>query len=59
MTHEQIKERINNALEAELYTIYNELKIESGDIPPWDFLTWDGITDQTAQLFARLIEWNS
>jgi hypothetical protein len=59
MTKEQIKERISDALEAELTTIYNELNITDGDISPSDSLIWDEIADQAARLFARLIEWNS
>lgn len=59
MTKEQIKERINDALEAELTAIYNELSITDGDISPSDSLTWDEITDQATNLFSRLIEWNS
>lgn len=59
MTKEQIKERINNALEAELASIYNELSITDGDISPSDSLMWDEIADQAARLFTRLIELNS
>lgn len=59
MTKEQIQERIGNALEAELATIYNELRIESGDIAPWDLAEWDHLTDEMATLFSRLIAWNS
>ena len=59
MTKEQIKERINDALEAELNAIYNELRIMDGDISPSDSLIWDEIADQAAMLFSRLIEWNS
>jgi hypothetical protein len=59
MTKEQIKERISNALEAELATIYNELNITDGDICPSDSLIFDEIADQAAILFSRLIEWNS
>ena len=59
MTKEQIKERIDNALEAELAAIYNELSITDGDISPSDSLIWDEIADQAAILFYRLIERNS
>lgn len=59
MTKKQIQERINNALEAELAKIYNELRIESGDIAPWDLVEWDQLTEEMATLFGRLIAWNS
>lgn len=59
MTHEQLKSRINDALEAELMKIYNELRIESGDIAPWDLAEWDKITEKAAVLFDRLIKWNA
>jgi hypothetical protein len=59
MTREQIKERINNALEAELDKIYEDLRIESGDIAPWDLVEWDHLTDEMATLFGKLIAWNS
>ena len=59
MTKKQIQERINNALEAELGKIYDELRIESGDIAPWDLIEWDDLTEQMATLFSALIAWNS
>lgn len=59
MTNAQIKERVNNALEAELAKIYNELRIESGDIAPWDLVEWDQLTSEIATLFSALIAWNS
>lgn len=59
MTNAQIKERVNNALEVELSKIYNELRIESGDIAPWDFVEWDQLTSEIATLFSALIAWNS
>ena len=59
MTKKQIQERINNALETELGKIYDELRIESGDIAPWDLLEWDQLTDELATLFQALIAWNS
>ena len=59
MTNAQIKERVNNALEAELSKIYDELRIESGDIAPWDFVEWDQLTSEIATLFSALIAWNS
>jgi hypothetical protein len=59
MTKEQIKERISDALEAELAAIYNELNITDGDISPSDSLIWDEIADQAASLFTRLIKHNS
>ena len=59
MKKKEIQARINDALEAELMKIYNELRIESGDIAPWDILEWDQLTDQMATLFSALIAWNS
>lgn len=59
MTKKQIQERIANALEAELSKIYDELRIESGDIAPWDLLEWDRVTEEIATLFQALIAWNS
>lgn len=59
MTNKQIKERVNNALEAELSKIYDELRIESGDIAPWDLVEWDQLTSEIATLFSALIAWNS
>lgn len=59
MTNEQLKNRINNALEAELAKIYDELRIESGDIAPWDLLEWEQITEEAAALFERLIAMNA
>lgn len=58
-TNEELKERIAWALEAELLKIYNELRIDSGDISPLDSLEWDRLTNETATLFQRLIAWNS
>lgn len=59
MNKKQIQERINNALEAELAKIYDELRIESGDIAPWDLVEWDSLTGELATLFQALIAWNS
>lgn len=59
MTNEQLKNRIDHALEAELAKIYDELRIESGDIAPWDLLEWEQITEEAAALFERLIAMNA
>lgn len=59
MTNEQLKNRISDALEAELAKIYDELRIESGDIAPWDLLEWEQITEDAAALFERLIAMNA
>jgi hypothetical protein len=59
MTKEQLTKRIGNALEAELAKIYDELRIESGDIAPWDLVEWENLTSEMATLFERLIAWNS
>lgn len=59
MTKEQIRARISDALEAELSKIYDELRIESGDIAPFDLVEWDQLTSEMATLFQALIVWNS
>lgn len=59
MKKEQIQARINDALEAELSKIYNELRIESGDVAPCDLFEWDKLTEGMATLFQALIAWNS
>jgi hypothetical protein len=55
----ELKNRISDALEAELSKIYNELRIESGDITPQQLLEWDQLTDEMATLFGRLIALNA
>lgn len=57
-TFAELAERINDALEAELGRIYEELRIESGDISPLDALEWDEVTAKAAYLFEKLIEQN-
>lgn len=59
MEKQEIQERINNALEAEISKIYDELRIESGDIAPLDLVEWDQLTAEMAALFQALIAWNS
>lgn len=59
MKKEQIQARINDALETELSKIYDELRIESGDIAPCDLVEWDQLTSEFATLFQALIMWNS
>lgn len=58
-TFAELAERINNALEAELSKIYEELRVESGDISPLDALEWDEVTAKAAYLFEKLIEQNT
>ena len=55
---ENLKGRISDALEQELGTIYNELGIESGDITPSQYLEWERLTQETADLFQTLIDQN-
>lgn len=55
---DDIKKSINEALERELRKVYHELGIRSGDIPPWDYLEWERLTEDMANLFGRLIEFN-
>ena len=59
MKKDQLTERINNALEAELCKIYDELGIMGGDISPMDLFEWDRLTDEMATLFQCLIHWNT
>lgn len=59
MKKAEIQKRVSNALETELGKIYHELRIESGDIAPWDLLEWDQLTEEMATLFQALIAWNS
>lgn len=55
---ETLKNRISNAIESELSRIYDELKINTGDITPEQSLEWDRLTTEFADLFADLIEQN-
>ena len=55
---ENLKDRISDTLEQELATIYNELGIESGDITPSQYLEWERLTQETADLFQTLIDQN-
>lgn len=55
---EELKQRINDALEAELANIYSERGITSGDISPLQAIEWDEVTSKAAYLFLDLIEWN-
>lgn len=59
MKKEEIRERISDALEAELAKIYDELGVSSGDISPLDSLEWDRVTEEIATLFQALIAWNT
>lgn len=58
-TFAELADRISNALEAELGRIYEELRVESGDISPLDALEWDEVTAKAAYLFEKLIEQNT
>ena len=55
---ENLKNRISAALENELAAIYEEQNIDSGDISPLQFLQWERLAKETADLFAELIEQN-
>jgi hypothetical protein len=59
MKKEEIRERISDALEAELGKIYDELGVNSGDISPLDLLEWEKHTAETTEIFLRLINWNT
>lgn len=55
---ENLKTRIDLALETELAAIYTDLGISTGDIMPDQALQWEKLTDEMAQLFADLIQQN-
>ena len=55
---ENLKNRISAALESELAAIYEEQNITSGDIDPLQYLEWERLTMETADLFRELIEQN-
>ena len=55
---ENLKNRISAALENELAAIYEEQNITSGDIDPLQYLEWERLAKETADLFAELIEQN-
>jgi hypothetical protein len=58
-TLDELADRISDALEVELGRIYEELRVESGDISPLDALEWDEVTAKAAYLFQKLIEQNN
>jgi hypothetical protein len=53
-----MKARISDTLEQELATIYDELGIESGDITPSQYLEWERLTQEMADLFKILLDQN-
>ena len=53
-----IQNRISEALEKTLETLYTENGINTGDISPPQLMEWDKITQRAAALFAELIEQN-
>jgi hypothetical protein len=55
---DELKKRIDAALENELARIYNELDISRGDIAPEQWIDWDNATTSLAFLFAELIDQN-
>lgn len=55
---DELKQRISNALEAELARVYDENWITSGDVTPEQFLKWEEITTTAANLFLELINQN-
>ena len=56
---DNLKARIDLALENELARIYNDLNISSGDILPDQALQWEKLTEEMAQLFTNLIQQNN
>lgn len=55
---ENLKARISEALEAELTAIYDDLRVNTGDITPMQHLRWERLTQDMADLFSELIENN-
>lgn len=55
---EKLKQRISNAVENELSKVYDELRIDIGDIAPDQAQKWERLTSELAELFAELIEQN-
>ena len=53
-----MKARISDILEHELGTVYDELGIKSGDITPSQYLEWERLTQEMADLFKTLIDQN-
>ena len=53
-----MKTRISDILEQELGTVYDELEIESGDITSSQYLEWERLTQEMADLFKNLIDQN-
>lgn len=53
-----IQRRISDNLECLLAAVYDEQQITSGDVTPEQFLTWERLTQEMADLFAELIEQN-
>lgn len=53
-----IQQRISNALERELERVYDEFRITSGDVTPEQYLKWEKLTHDMANLFGELIEQN-
>ena len=58
MGEQELKNRISDALESLLSEIYDEHWITSGDVTPGQYLEWERLTNETAELFAELIEQN-
>ena len=54
----KLHDRIDNALEAQLCDVYQELGITRGDITPMQREDWDTIVNNTAALFSELIDQN-
>ena len=55
---DELKNRISDALEAELARVYDENGITSGDVTPEQMQEWERITAAAAVLFAQLIAQN-
>lgn len=53
-----IQQRISNAIEREPERVYDELWITSGDVTPEQYLRWEKLTHEMADLFNELIEQN-
>jgi len=53
-----MNERIKEALENLLSSIYNEQNIQDGHITPYQNLRFDGIISDCTELFVELIKQN-
>lgn len=58
MDIDNLKERIDTALQGVLCDVYDDLLIKSGDITPGQSSSWDSTVESLADLFMELIDQN-